>query len=172
MIGELQAGSSEHRKITLRVPQASSDVRASVAIQAEWRRILHALTVPEYMDLWLTMPGIERLECRPEQDFSGGFQIEVFLTGAAPRTIYGSCIRTRPDEISYQWEKARNESTAKSVVKMRLKDGPRRCSLHLTHCGLWNQKECEWYSMMWRESLDKLRKVMERQPIRFEYEMN
>ena len=169
MIGELQAGSSEHRKITLRVPQASSDVRASVAIQAEWRRILHALTVPEYMDLWLTMPGIEKMECRPEPQPLGGFRIDVHLPGVASRTIYGSCLRTRPNEISYLWERARLGVTAKSVVKMRLRSGPRKCSLHLQHCGLGGRQEHEWYSAMWRESLEKLRGVMERRLSRPEY---
>jgi uncharacterized protein YndB with AHSA1/START domain len=108
MIRELQSGPGEH--------QASTDVRVSVAIQAEWRRIFNALTVPEYMDVWLTMPGIERLECSSEQGPSDGFRIDIFLAGLAPRTIYGSCIRTRPDEISYLWEKPCSGSTAKSVV--------------------------------------------------------
>jgi uncharacterized protein YndB with AHSA1/START domain len=156
----------------LGVKQVDSDIRVSVAIQAEWPRILNALTVPEFMDLWLTMPGIERLECRPEENSSGEFRIDGFVAGAAHKTIYGSCIRTRPDEISYLWERARSGSSAKSVVKMRLRSGPRRCSLHLIHRGFWYQKEYEWYSLMWHESLNKLRRLMESRPIKVEYETN
>jgi hypothetical protein len=167
MLRELQAEPGRH--LSLNGNHVGFDVRISVAIHAEWRRILSALAFPEYMDLWLTMPGVEGMECRPEPQPPGGFRIDVNLFGAAPRTIYGSCLRTKPDEISYLWERARLGATAKSVVKMRLRSGPRKCSLHLLHCGLGGRQEHEWYSAMWRESLDKLRGVMERRLSRPEY---
>ena len=166
MIREFRTNPGEHQNVPLRISEASSDVRLFVAIRAEWRRILNTLTVPEYMDLWLTMPGIERLECRPEKNSSGRFRIDASGAGTPSMTIYGSCIRTRPDEISYLWEEARNGSVEKSVVKMRLKSGPRRCSLHLMHAGLWTQTDSQWYSIMWRESLDKLCALMECRPLR------
>src|ERR1700678_424566 len=152
VIREFLAEPGEHQNVPLKIDEANSDVRVFVAIRAERRRILNTLTAPEYMDVWLTMPGIERLECRPEQNSFGGFRIDASGAGTPPMTIYGSCIRTRPDEISYLWEKARNGNVEKSVVKMRLKSGPRRCSLHLVHAGLWTQQECQWYSIMWRGS--------------------
>jgi uncharacterized protein YndB with AHSA1/START domain len=165
MIYDLQDIPAETSNIRPRTGQISSDVRVSVAIQAEWQRIFHALAVPEYMDAWLTMSGIEGLECRPEQGHADSFRIDFLIAGASPKTIFGTCIRTRPDEISYLWEKALSESTARSLVKMRLRRGPRRCSLHLIHHGLWGQKECEWYSVMWQQSLDKLRALMEHSSI-------
>jgi uncharacterized protein YndB with AHSA1/START domain len=166
MIHELQSGLDEHHDMTMELSHATVDVRVSVAIHAEWRRILNALTVPEFMDVWLTMPGIERLECSPEQRPSGGFRIDVFVAGRPQRSIYGSCVRSRPDEISYLWEKTHSRSSANSLVTMRLRGGPRKCSVHLKHQGLRDQKERDWYSMMWQISLDKLRRVMERNKIK------
>jgi uncharacterized protein YndB with AHSA1/START domain len=162
MIHELIRDADEQHDATIELTHATWDVRASVAIHAEWRRILNALTVPEFMDVWLTMPGIERLECNPEQWSSGGFRIDAFVAGRPQRSIYGSCFRSRPDEISYLWEKAHSRSGANSLVTMRLRGGPRKCSVHLKHHGLCNQKERDWYSSMWQISLDKLRRVMER----------
>ena len=57
-------------------------MRMSVAIQAEWRCILNALTIPEYMDVWLKMPGVETGECPPEQKLSESFCMEIFLFGS------------------------------------------------------------------------------------------
>lgn len=168
MMGELQVGLGDRSNVRTRFKGASSLVRVSVAIQAEWARILNALMVPEYMDLWLAMPDVERLECCPEQRFAGGFRIDIFAGGREPKTIYGSCLRTRPNEISYLWERTHGGNTARSVVKLRLRSGPRRCSLQLWHHGLWNQREIEWYSRMWQKSLDRLRDVMERMPRRVE----
>jgi len=168
MIGEHQVDLRDRSNTRTRFNGASSLVRVSVAIQAEWARILNALMVPEYMDLWLTMPGTERLECCPEQRFAGGFRIDIFADGREPKTIYGSCLRTRQNEISYLWERTHGGNTARSVVKLRLRSGPRRCSLQLKHHGLWSQNEVEWYSRMWQESLERLRDVMESIPRRVE----
>jgi uncharacterized protein YndB with AHSA1/START domain len=172
MIYDLQDIPAETSNIRPRTCQASSDVRVSVSIQAEWYRIFNALAVPEYMDAWLTMSGIERLECRPEQGHADSFRIDFLIAGVPPKTVFGTCIRTRPDEISYLWEKTLSDSTARSLVKMRLRRGPRRCSLHLIHHDLWDQKECEWYSVMWQRSLDKLRMLMEHRPIRVAIQTN
>jgi uncharacterized protein YndB with AHSA1/START domain len=172
MVYDRQCIPAENSTAWPRTGQASSDVRVSVAIQADWQRIFHALAVPEYMDAWLTMTGIERLECRPEQGHADSFRIDFLIAGAPPKTVFGTCIRTKPDEISYLWKKALSESTGRSLVKMRLRRGPRRCSLHLIHHGLWGQKECEWYSVMWQRSLDKLRALMERRPITVALETN
>ena len=163
MLQELQDGIREHRNAT--VLSNHSDVRASVVIEAEWPRVLNAITVPEYLDVWLTMPGVERLECCTEQRTLGGFRIDVFVGGALQRAIYGSCIRSKPDEVSYLWERNRAESIEKSLVKLRVRGGPRRCSLHVKHRGLWDQEERDWYSMMWQGSLNKLRVVMEKRSL-------
>jgi uncharacterized protein YndB with AHSA1/START domain len=160
MLQELQDGTREHQNAT--VVSNHPDVRASVVIEAEWPRVLNAITVPEYLDVWLTMPGVERLECCAEQRTLGGFRIDVFAAGALQRAIYGACIRSKPDEVSYLWERNRAESVEKSLVKLRVRGGTRRCSLYVKHRGLWDQEERDWYSMMWQESLNKLRVVMEK----------
>jgi uncharacterized protein YndB with AHSA1/START domain len=162
MIHELQDVLGKDQNAVVRLSHLSTDVRASVRIEAEWPRIFNALIVPEYLDVWLTMPGVERLECRAEQKTLGGFRIDLFVGGSLQKAIHGSWIRSRPDEISYLWERNRTGSAAKSLVKLRLRGGPRRCSLHLKHHGLWDQKERDWYSIMWRKSLDRLRGIMEK----------
>jgi len=160
MLLELQNGISEHQNTA--VLSNHSDVRASVVIEAEWPRVLNAITVPEYLDVWITMPGVERLECSAEPKVLGSFRIDVFASGTLQTAIYGSCIRSKPDEVSYLWERNRAESIEKSLVKLRVRGGPRRCSLQVKHRGLWDQEERDWYSMMWQESLNKLRMVMEK----------
>ena len=160
MLLELQDGISEHQNTT--VLSSHSDVRASVVIEAEWPRVLNAITVPEYLDVWITMPGVERLECCAERGALGSFRIDIFASGALQTAIYGSCIRSKPDEVSYLWERNRAESIEKSMVKFRVRGGTKRCSLQVKHRGLCDQEERDWYSMMWQESLNKLRVVMEK----------
>lgn len=163
MIWEIPGSPDDKRRMAPTVSQPCAEVRVSVAIQAEWRRILNALTVPEYVGAWFAMPGMERLECKPESK-SLSFCMEIFVSGAV--AVYASCRPSRAGEITYLWENVHMGTSAKSRVKMRLMAGPRRCSLCLTHEGLQNPQERELYSMVWRISLDRLRKVMESRCVR------
>lgn len=165
MISERQQVSGPFRNIGVKLTYDTLDVRASVVMRAEWRRVLNAIIVPEFMDVWLAMPGIERLECRAENELPGDFRIDAFVAGIPRKIIHGACIRSKPDEIYYLWGGQRTGTTGRSVVKMLLKSGPRRCSLHLKHYGLRDQNERDWYSMMWQASLNKLRGLMERRTV-------
>lgn len=157
----LESGVAE-QGMAVRPASPGTDVRASIVIEAEWPRILNALTVPEYLDVWLTMPGVERVECHAEHKTPGGFRIDIFAANALRQAIHGDCIRSKPDEISYLWKLDHAENGKRSLVKLRLRGGRKRCALHLKHHGLLDQKERDWYSAMWQKSLDKLRAVMEK----------
>lgn len=158
----LESGVARQQSAEARPASSGTDVRVSVVIEAEWPRILNAITVPEYLDVWLTMPGVERVECRAEHKTPGGFRIDIFAANAPRQAIHGDCIRSKPDEISYLWAREHAEDGKKSLVKLRLRGGRKRCALHLKHHGLLDQKERDWYSAMWQKSLDKLRVVMEK----------
>jgi len=137
------------------------DVHTSVLIEAEYRRILYALTMPEYMEAWLRFPGAEKVECRAESQSPRNFRIRVEHTSALPRTIYGSCFFSRPNTITYLWDRTRMGSIAKSIVRMQLRTGPRMCALELSHSGACEKMQRESYRMMWRDSLAALRSLME-----------
>lgn len=157
MIGELQERPVAIRSGNAGMIARGDEFRTSVAIQAERRRILNALLAIEYMDIWLTMPGIDRLECRAEQQSPQRFSIDMFVEGVSVKSIYGSCLHTKTDEITYLLER--------SLVRIRLRCGPRKCSVHLQHVGLSNSQEREWYAHVWSLSLTRLRGVMERSRI-------
>jgi hypothetical protein len=164
MIFAIRGSLGERETTQMKLDPASLEVFASVAIEAEWRSILYALTVPEYMEAWFQMPDVERVECRQEPSSQTCFRIDVFAAGTRQQSIYGSCIRSKPDEITYLWERTRAGRIAESIVKLRLKAGQRKCTLHLKHQGLTNQQERDWYSRMWRSSLDRLCGLMQGTP--------
>jgi uncharacterized protein YndB with AHSA1/START domain len=137
------------------------DIHASVLIEAEYRRILYALTMPEYMEAWLRFPGAEKVDCRAETRSLRNFRIHVEGASVRHRTIYGSCFISRPNTITYLWDRTRMGSIAKSIVRMQLRAGSRRCALELSHSGACEKTQQESYRMMWRDSLDALRSLME-----------
>jgi hypothetical protein len=143
------------------VNQASLDIVASVQIEAESRRVLYALAMPEYIEAWLKLPEVDRVECYPDRRSFDRFRIDLFSSDECRGCIFGSCHLSKPDKITYLWERDRAGGCAKSIVEMRLCSGPGRCILKLRHSGFQSRAESQWHSTMWRYSLKNLCGLME-----------
>jgi len=141
---------------------SSMEIGASVAIQAEVQRILYALSTPEYMEAWLQLPGAERVECHSEQRSFDRFRIDMFSSSAKLPSIYGSCLLSKPNRVTYLWEKNCVGLRSRSLVEITLLANHNRCTLWLKHRDLTNEQDREWHSAMWQLSLNKLRILMER----------
>jgi hypothetical protein len=137
------------------------DVHTSVLIEAEYRRILYALTMPEYMEAWLRIPGAEKIECIVEPRSTHNFRVCFSSTSRLPQTIYGSCFFSRPNTITYLWDRTRMGSIAKSIVRMQLRGSGKICVLQLSHSGACARNQHDSYRTMWSDSLNVLRSLME-----------
>jgi hypothetical protein len=140
----------------------SSDIFASVEIQAEVQRILYALSTPEYMEAWLQLPGADRVECHSELRSFDRFRIDVFSSNKMMPSVYGSCLLSKPNRVTYLWEKNCVGLRSRSLVEITLLADHNRCTLWLKHRDLTNELDREWHSAMWQLSLNKLRILMER----------
>ena len=137
-----------------------SEIFASAQMEAEFPRVLHALTVPEYMEAWIQAPDTERIECRSDPRSFDRFRVHLFGADGQRQTIHGSCLLTKPNRITYVWNNSSAEEIP-SLVETRLWSHPNRCTLRLRHSGVTRPDDQEWYSRMWRDSLVKLRALME-----------
>ena len=137
------------------------DIFASVQIEAEVRRVLYALATPEYMEAWLQLPEVERVECYPERRSFDRFRIDLLSAGKRQQSIYGSCLLCKPNRVTYLWERDNAGSRFRSVVEIHLLGAPSHCTLKLKHSGLSSENEKIWHSAMWNQSLIKLCRLME-----------
>lgn len=160
IMAQAQAGTNRTAEVTSSVSGTTSDIMASIQIEAEARRILYALATPEYMEAWLHPPGVERVDCHPERRSYDKFRIDMICSGKRSGSIYGACLLSRPNRVTYFLESDRGGGLAKSRVEVYLYVSVNRCILKLKHSGLSSQKDREWYSRMWERSLDKLSKVI------------
>ena len=139
----------------------SRDIFATVRIEAEVRRILYALATPEYMEAWLQLPAIERVECHAEQRSFDRFRIDLLSAGRRQQSIHGSCLLCEPNRVIYLWERDNTSSRFRSVVEIHLLGSSSHCTLKLKHSGLFSEDEKTWHSAMWNQSLVKLCRLME-----------
>jgi uncharacterized protein YndB with AHSA1/START domain len=140
---------------------AQLNISASVQIKAEVSRVLFALAIPEYMEAWLRFPEIDRIECHAELRSFDRFRIDMYGSGCIRRSLYGSCLLSKSNRITYLWEREPAGDRPKSTVEIRLWGGPESCTVNLRHTGFWNQTEAEWHSEMWSCSLENLCRLME-----------
>jgi uncharacterized protein YndB with AHSA1/START domain len=146
--------------IAATLKRAELDVAMSVEIKAESRRVLYALTLPEYMEAWLQMPDWERLECSADPRAPNSFHIDLYSSETSYARIEGFCLLSNPNRIIYRWKNTCAGSTAETMVGIHLTSGPGQCIVDLEHRGFCNMEESVWHSRMWHSSLDKLCRLM------------
>lgn len=145
------------------VPDALAplDIITSIQMEAEVPRLLHALAMPEYMEAWMRMPGADRIECNPDQRSFDRFRIDLFSSGRFDGSIHGACLLSKPNKITYLWEKEGASIPVQSIVEIRLWSYLDHCVLKLRHSGFSTRDDWKWHARMWDLSLDKLRALME-----------
>lgn len=138
---------------------ATPVVYDSVDIPAEPGRALFALTIPEYIEAWLTLPGADRVECHMENRSYDRFRIEIYSLGSVRQSILGSCLLSKPNRITYLWDRDRVSGKAGSIVEMELLSDRNRSRLKLKHGAFSSRAEAQFYSTVWRSSLLNLRRM-------------
>ena len=136
------------------------NVFASVRLEAELRRVLLALVMPEYLETWMELPCADRIECHSDRRSFDRFRIDMFCGGVGIGSIHGSCLLSKPNKITYLWHREDTDEGARSLVEIRLYGELDGCTLKLKHSGVWTTTEHEQHSRMWRRSLDKLGGLM------------
>jgi hypothetical protein len=109
----------------------------------------------------LQLPGAERIECHADRRSFDKFRIDLFSSEIRCRSIHASCLLSKPNKVTYLWDRDPNGSAFKSIVEMRLWSHLPKCSLNLRHMGLCGPEEGDWHSMGWNRSLSALRGLIE-----------
>jgi uncharacterized protein YndB with AHSA1/START domain len=135
----------------------------AVSLNADRRRIFHVLTLAEYMETWLCVPGCHE-EC-PIQVSSNpeGFQVEYVDEKGSPTLLAGSYQMFRTAKTNILWRRTGARQSEPSLVKIRLIGDFERTTLCLTHSGLNAREDLHWHSQLWAQSLEKLASLFELQ---------
>ncbi len=137
------------------------DIFAAIRIDAEVRRVLHALAEPEYMESWMQIPGSDRVECHADGRTFDRFRMELYSSGKRLGTVHGACLLSMPNKVTYLWESGDAGFQSRSIVEIRLWGDATACALRLRHRGFQSDAERRWLVRMWEGSLRRLCGVME-----------
>ena len=137
-------------------------VNLECKVAADTRRIFDALTLPEYIEAWLCVPG-HHPECsNVTSRVAHGFQIEHRCSSGSSTRIIGNYCSFLKRKLSFSWRPANGAETRDSFVDIRLHGDFERSVLRLRHFGLETEDDFNWHSALWSASIAKLCKLFER----------
>ena len=136
-------------------------VNLEFRLAADTRKIFDALTVPEYIEAWICIPG-HHPECSNMTSRSAhGFQIEHHCRSGASTKITGNYRSFMRRKLSFSWRPAHGPETPDSFVEIRLHGDFERSVLRLRHFGLESEDDFNWHSALWSTSIAKLCRLFE-----------
>jgi len=137
-----------------RIPAGGWQLAVSSIANADRSRILQALTVPEYMEAWLCLPG-DTMPSVSASRTANGYRIQRYGPHGEV-DISGSYQTFRRTKLIFTWQSNAREGGPESLVLIRLYGEFARTRLCLRHIGLASAEERAWHLEMWQRSLDRL----------------
>ena len=131
-------------------------ISVEVSIPADTRRLFHALTTPEYVESWISVPG-EHPDCstvasRNDQNYL----IEHSCDGNPSVLISGRYLVCRRHNLVFSWRVDGDRNVPETKVDIRLRGDFERTKLILTHSGFVSRHDSAWHRTLWNASLKRL----------------
>jgi uncharacterized protein YndB with AHSA1/START domain len=135
------------------------NINLECRLAADMGRIFNALTIPEYIEAWICLPGCPTECWNSTRRIADGFQIEHQCHSGAVTTVNCAYVSLLKRKLSFLWRPTGALEMTESLVDIRLR-GDFECSiLRLRHSGFASEEEFEWHSDLWAGSLTKLSKM-------------
>lgn len=141
-----------------------SAILKTVSVNADAHRISRALTEPEYLEAWISIPGAAPGSFTRVTSQDNGYRLDhyadhysahYFDHGSA-LTISGSFHFCHLRKIRLLWRKTSHALCAESVVDFRVRGNFGSSVVQLRHTALTSADEHAWHEALWRCSLQKL----------------
>lgn len=145
-------------KVQVRARERRIALHADLA--ADRRRIFDALTVPEYIETWLSLP-CTHVDCRTTASQENErYRLDHYAAGRLDLSIAGAYHVCRRGKMSFTWRKTGisdgQATTHESIVLIRLYGAFAKSTLCLVHTGFFSESEYRWHHELWNRSLAKL----------------
>jgi len=131
-------------------------VSVTVSVNTIARRLFQALTVPEYLETWLRMPGDDTDCYIAALQNANCYRLDRYRRGGIDVSVIGSYRILRRNKLHFTWRQYAELSTPESLVQIRLLGDFGRTTVRLNHVGLTSREQHIWHQELWEKSLTKL----------------
>ena len=139
----------------------SHSIHMEFSIRADTRRLFHALTVPEYLEAWLCLPG-HHLGCSMAATrIKDDYLLEHYCGASAALSITGSYLVCRRRNVIFSWSVAGDFCVPETRVDIRLRGDFESSTLILLHSGFASSADYKWHQALWTASMGRLTRLYE-----------
>jgi len=138
----------------------SRTIRMEFSLAADTRRIFEALTVPEYMELWLSIPGCHSDCYSRASRLSGGFVFDHLCDSRPTVSVTGIYTMCQRRKIVFTWALSGLRGASTSFADIRLTGDFERSVLRLRHSGFTSDDDYSWHVALWSASLSRLSRLL------------
>jgi hypothetical protein len=144
----------------------------SIGVDADARRISQALTEPEYLEAWITMPDQISMRDGVSMPNSGeqspivatkkadGYRLDQYRDGRVIASFAGSFLFCHQRKMRLTWRNAACPDVAESLVDFRIRGNFGGSILELRHMSLQSASDFLWYQQLWSASLPRLASIL------------
>jgi len=132
-------------------------IRMDVSIHADTRRLFHALTYPEYVEAWLSLPGHHRGCSTIAGRYDREYLIEHFCDDGRQSILISGCyLVLRRHHAMFSWRIDGDICVPETEVEIHLRGDFERSTLILRHSGFASRRDSAWHQDMWNTSIGTL----------------
>jgi uncharacterized protein YndB with AHSA1/START domain len=136
--------------------RAGTVVSLRADIAADRRQVVYALTLPEYLEAWLTPPDASAAREQAVMRAGTGYVLEYRDRYGRIAIIDGVFRACAHDNVVFTWQGQWPRRTRRTLVTVRLNESGGLTSLLLTHAGVMDDAEHLWLRDLWNLSLYRL----------------
>ena len=159
-IATVNYAASYPQAAAMAIRAGSADIKIEIRLAADTRRIFEALTIPEYMELWMSMPGSHPVCSSRVSRVADGFIIDHFCGSNPPIRIAGTYLMCLRRKLAFTWSVSGPCIRPSSFADIRLSGDFGKSILRLRHSGFASSEEYSWHDAFWRSSLSRLSRLL------------
>lgn len=130
------------------------------SIRADTRRLFHALTVPEYLETWLSLPGHPGCSTTATR-INDDYLLEHSCGDRPSVAITGTYLLCRRRNVLFSWSVDGDIFIPETRVEIRLQGNFEKTILSLRHSGFASTSDCAWHKDLWAFSMSRLTRLYE-----------
>jgi hypothetical protein len=147
-------------------PNEDWNVFLTICVDADARRISQALTEPEYLEAWITMPDQLSMPGHGEGSqivatkTADGYRLDQYRAGRVIASFVGSFLFCHQRKMRLTWRNTACPDLPESLVDFRIRGNFGGSILELRHMSLQSAGEFLWHQQLWSASLVRLASIM------------
>jgi len=135
-------------------------IALSIGVDADARRISQALTEPEYLEAWISLPDHaddSRIIASKRAD---GYRLDQVCDGRSITSLVASFLFCHQRKMRLSWRKLAAQEMSESLVDFRIRGNFASSILEFRQTAFISADEYLWHQRLWQRSLGSLALIL------------